>query len=84
MDFTIQVIDSLSSQPIRILGRLHPVLALGKLHGAGQECLGQGVGRSWQPLCGAQQPVQAPQHHSEGDFLGCGSLEEEGARQLRE
>ena len=82
MDFTLQVIDHLSSHLFRI--RLHPVLALGQLHGAGQECLGQGLGRSWQPLCGAQQPVQAPQHHSEGDFLGGGSLEEEGARQLRE
>ena len=61
MVFTLQVIDPPfpPKKLSRVFVRVHPLLALGQLHAAGQERLGQGVGWSWQPLCGAQQPIQA-------------------------
>ena len=57
--FTLQVISPPSPKLSRIVRWVHPLLALGQLHAAGQEQLRQGAGRSWQPLCSSQQSVQA-------------------------
>ena len=59
----------------RVFGRLQPILALGQLLGAEQECLGRGVGRGRQSLCCPQQPVQEPK--TEEDFLGSVAYEAE-------